>query len=80
MAEILLPSDDNTLLQRKDAAAALSAAGYPIALPTLASMASRKEGPPFVKFGRRPLYRWGELLAWAERRSTPSNLKNEVAA
>jgi hypothetical protein len=61
----------DTLLTRRDAAAALTAAGYPVARATLATRASRGGGPPFRRFGRVPLYRWGDLLDWAEGRLSP---------
>jgi hypothetical protein len=55
-------------LGRKQTADALSAAGYPIAEATLASMASRGGGPAFHKFGPRVIYRWGDALEWAQQR------------
>jgi hypothetical protein len=39
-------------------------------LATLATMASRGGGPPYRLFGRVPLYRWGDVLVWAEARLT----------
>jgi hypothetical protein len=60
-----------TLLTRTAAADALTAAGYPISPKTLATKASRGGGPPFRKFGTRPLYRRADLLHWAESRLTP---------
>ncbi|MBB3394469.1 helix-turn-helix domain-containing protein [Rhizobium sp. BK060] len=66
------PSNNgNTLLRRVDAAAALKSAGYPISATTLATMASRGDGPRFKRFGRIPLYRTEDLMEWAERRSSP---------
>ena len=59
-------------LGRKQTADALSAAGYPIAEATLASMASRGGGPLFSKFGPRVLYRWRDALDWAEKRLSPA--------
>ena len=67
MSVFLLDSPD-TLLRRKSAAAALTGIGYPISDKTLATMASRGGGPTYRRFGRIPLYRWGDLLAWAEGR------------
>jgi hypothetical protein len=66
-----LPDDLDTLLTRHAAAAALTAAGYPIARATLATRASRGGGPPYRRFGTRPLYRWGDLLEWAQSRLSP---------
>jgi hypothetical protein len=74
------PNPD-TLLRRRTAAEALSGAGYPIRPATLASMATRGGGPPFQRFGRVPLYRWGDLLAWAESRlSAPMRSTSEADA
>ena len=64
----MIPENDDTLLTRDAAALALTASGYPMAGPTLATKATRGGGPPFRRFGRRPLYRWGDLLDWAKAR------------
>jgi hypothetical protein len=61
----LLP---DTKLIRSEAAQALSENGFPVALATLATLACRGDGPPFQKFGRRPIYTWASLQEWAERR------------
>jgi hypothetical protein len=66
-----IPTDPDTLLNRRDTAAALTAAGYETAPSTLATTASRGGGPPFRRFGPKPLYRWGDALAWAEGRLGP---------
>jgi hypothetical protein len=63
--------DPDTLLDRKAAAAALSSIGFKVAATTLATKASRGDGPPFCKFGRQPLYRWGDSIAWAKGRLSP---------
>jgi hypothetical protein len=66
----------DTLLRRKALADALTTAGFPITESTLATRVTRGGGPPYSSFGRVPLYRWGDALAWAEdklsapRRST----------
>lgn len=57
-----------TLVVRDDAAVILTDAGYPIASTTLATKASRGGGPPYRLYGRKPLYRVSDLLAWAESR------------
>jgi hypothetical protein len=62
--------DADDLLTRDQTAVALTAAGFPVRSATLASMGSRGNGPPFRSFGSRPLYRWGDALAWAESRMT----------
>ena len=61
-----------SLLSRSDTASALTEAGYPVAATTLATMATRGDGPPYQKFGARVLYTWGDALAWAQRRVRPA--------
>ena len=63
--------EKETLLLRRDAAKALSAVGYPVKAATLAKLACRGGGPKFRRFGRTPLYRWADLLEWAEAKSSP---------
>jgi len=71
----------NTLLRRRIAAEALTAVGYPVRPATLASMATRGGGTPFRRFRRVPLYRWGDLLDWAEGRlSLPMRSTSEADA
>jgi len=71
-----IPDNPETLLRRTATAEALTAKGFPCSEKTLATKATRGGGPPFRSFGRIPLYRWGDALAWAEsklsapRRST----------
>lgn len=72
---IEIPEHPETLLTRKQAAAALRAAGYPVSPSTLATKASRPTpyaGPPYRKFGNRPLYQLCDLLTWAESRLGPA--------
>jgi hypothetical protein len=57
-------------LGRKDAAQFLTDRGYKTAPATLAKLACVGGGPPFQTFGRRPLYREENLLAWAQARTT----------
>lgn len=67
-----LPPSDNALLTREGTAKALTDAGFPIKPATLATMATRLGGPPYLIFGRTPLYRWRTSLAWAHARlATP---------
>jgi hypothetical protein len=76
-----IPDTPDALLRRHEAAAALTAAGYPVARATLATRAVRGGGPPFRRFGRVPLYRWGDLLHWAEgRTSAPMRSTSEADA
>jgi hypothetical protein len=71
----------DALLRRKQLAEALCVAGFPIAVATLSTMASRGGGPPFRLWGRTPLYHWGCALAWAEGRlSEPRSSTSEAVA
>jgi len=67
----LIPDDPDTRLTRVDCAAALTAAGFPTSPKTLATKASRGGGPPFRRWGAKPLYSWGSTLAWAQARLGP---------
>jgi hypothetical protein len=60
--------DPEMLLTRRDAAAALTEAGYPTAAATLAT---RGRGPVYRRYGTRVLYRWYDLITWAESRLGP---------
>lgn len=71
MPDVQSKIDNAALLRRADAAVALTNAGYPISPSTLATMASRGGGPVFRRFGPKVLYRWGDLIEWAEKRSSP---------
>lgn len=78
---IAIPIDCDTLLARDQAAAALTAAGFPVSKATLATMASRGHGPIYRRFGPRALYRWGDLITWAEGRlSAPRRSTSEGEA
>ena len=68
---IKIPESPDALLPRKDTAESLTAAGYPVKPATLATKATRGGGPPYQLFGTKPLYRWGDSLAWAESRLSP---------
>src|SRR5215831_18911705 len=57
-------------LDRKEAAQFLTSRGFKTAPATLAKLACIGGGPPFESFGRRPLYREADLLAWAQARTT----------
>jgi hypothetical protein len=74
-----IPNNLDALLPRALAAEALTEAGYPTARTTLATLATRGGGPLYRKFGRVPLYRWGDLLDWAESRmSAPMRSTSET--
>jgi hypothetical protein len=64
----VIPQDPNTLLGRRETAAALTEAGFKVSAETLTTMASRGGGPPYQLFGPRALYRWGDSLEWARGR------------
>ena len=55
-------------LRRKEAAEYLTNLGYPVSDKTLATMASRGDGPEFRHFGRKVLYEPALLVEWAESR------------
>jgi hypothetical protein len=66
-------------LRRQQLADALKKEGFPTTTATLATQASRGGGPPFQMFGRIPLYRWGDALAWAQGRlSAPRHSTSEA--
>ncbi len=76
-----IPDDPDALLTRQVTAAVLTAAGYPVKAATLATKATRGGGPPYRLFGPRPLYRWGDALAWArDRLSAPRMSTSEADA
>jgi hypothetical protein len=66
-----IPDNADALLKREAAAAALTAAGYPVSPRTLATKATRGGGPPYSLFSGRALYRWGDALDWARSLTTP---------
>ena len=66
-----IPTDPAALLGRKATADALTEAGFKTSPATLATKASRGGGPIYRCFGRVPLYRWADALAWAEARLSP---------
>ncbi len=73
----MIPESPDTLLSRARTADALTASGYPVAQTTLANKAARGEGPPFRHFGRKPLYKWGDALAWARNQMTEPRRKGD---
>jgi hypothetical protein len=73
-----VPDNPDALLTRPQTGAALRAEGFPVADKSLATMASRGGGPPFRRFRSKPLYRWGDVLAWAQSRlSAPMGSTSE---
>lgn len=79
--DITTPPAPGDLLRRKDAAAALTAKGYPTSPATLATKATRGGGPAYRLFGRIPLYKWQDALDWAEGKlSDPRRTTSEADA
>ena len=66
----MIPTDPGALLKRSETADALTESGFPTSPATLATKATRGGGPPFMLYGRTPLYRWGDFLEWARSRLT----------
>jgi hypothetical protein len=58
----------NSVLQTNALAKALSQSGYPTSPATLATKRSRGGGPPYRRWGRIPVYTWGDALKWAQSR------------
>jgi len=78
---LAIPDDLAALLTRERAAEALTAAGFPVRPKTLATKATRGGGPPFRRFGKKPLYAWGDAIAWAESRlSAPLTNTSEAGS
>jgi hypothetical protein len=78
MSNTTFPQNADALLTRTAAAAALTEAGFPVKAATLATKATRGGGPPYQTFGAKPLYRWGDALAWARGRlSVPRHSTSE---
>jgi hypothetical protein len=63
--------EPGALLTRAMTAAAMTDAGFPITTATLATRATRGGGPPYHLFGKKPLYRWGDVMDWLETRLSP---------
>jgi hypothetical protein len=63
-----IPTNPDALLTRRQLSAALKELGISIAHTTLATKATRGNGPPFHKFGSSALYRWSEVQEWVEAR------------
>ncbi|HEX3666389.1 MAG TPA: hypothetical protein VHU23_14285 [Rhizomicrobium sp.] len=71
----------DTLLTRARSAEALTCAGYPTSKASLATLACRGGGPVYRLYSRTALYRWSDLLAWAEARcSAPRKSTSELDA
>ena len=64
-------SDVPPLLTRKQASEFLGRHGFPVAVATLDTKASRGGGPSFRHWGTRVLYEQEALLTWAHARLRP---------
>lgn len=62
---ITIPANPDARLTRDEAAKFLTDLGFQTKPATLATIATRGGGPVFQHFGKRPLYRREDLLAWA---------------
>jgi hypothetical protein len=71
MQSFSIPDNPDALLGREAGARALTAVGYITSPATLATKATRGNGPAYRIFGKRAIYRWGDLLAWAEATTAP---------
>ena len=60
--------DLKALLSRREIAAALTEAGFPISPSTLATLACRGGGPAYVIYNNRAFYTYGVGLKWARSR------------
>jgi hypothetical protein len=58
----------NSVLQTNALAKALTESGYPTSPATLATKRSRGGGPPYRRWGRIPVYTWGDALKRAQSR------------
>lgn len=65
-----MQADNERRLTRAEAATFLSDRGFRVAYATLNKYASVGGGPLYESFGRRPLYRPADLLAWVASRSS----------
>jgi hypothetical protein len=73
--------DNERRLSRAEAAAFLSERGFRVAYATLNKYATVGGGPIFESFGRRPLYKPADLMAWvAEKTSGPRRSTSEQVA
>ncbi|MCB8877603.1 DNA-binding protein [Acidisoma silvae] len=62
---VVIPANPDARLTRDEAAKFLTDLGFQTKPATLATIATRGGGPTFQHFGKRPLYRREDLLAWA---------------
>jgi hypothetical protein len=75
-----IPQNPDVLLGREAAAKALTAAGFVTSPATLATKATLGNGPAYRIFGKRAIYRWGDLITWAEAHTEPLRYSTSEAA
>ena len=63
--------DPNLLLSREATAERLTERGLPTSHVMLRDMVVRGGGPPYHRYGRAAVYRWGDVVEWAEARMGP---------
>lgn len=75
---ITIPANPDARLTRDEAAKFLTDLGFQTKPATLSTIATRGGGPVFQHFGKRPLYRREDLLAWAHSKlSAPKRNTSE---
>ena len=75
---MVVHSTEDPLLTRQEGAKALTEAGFPTSPATLATKVSRGGGPRYHLYSGRAIYRWSDLLAWAQARvSDPRSSSSE---
>jgi hypothetical protein len=72
-------TDPDALLTRAKTAEELTRAGFPTAVSTLKTLASRGGGPPYRKAGSRVAYRWGDAFDWAQSKLGPAQHSTSAA-
>ena len=68
----------DVLLTREQVADALTRCGVPYSAKTLSTRACRGGGPPYRRFAKRAIYRWGDVVEWAQAEMrTPARSASE---
>jgi hypothetical protein len=60
--------DPDTWLTRADTGENLRKHRFRISNQTLRTLACKGGGPPYRKWGRLTMYRWGDVVEWAQNR------------
>ena len=61
-------------LSRAETSAALASIGCKMTVGTLQNYASIRRGPPYVRWGAKTVYVWGDVLDWAQTRFEKSHV------